>query len=95
MVQGDEFTPEGEGMIRETIPLAVSVTGSTGTTPIRDSTARGIFLAGIIEGLNLLARTTDLLSTKDIGEYMALATFLAFVLAGAFDRWIKPRLSSA
>ena len=65
------------------------VTGSGGATPVKDGTTRGILLAAIVEGLNVLSTSTGVLGANDAGDFMALAVLAAFVLGGLWDKFFK------
>ncbi len=86
---------ETEAMAEITPTLLARATGSTGSNPIQDSSARGIIAAIIIEGLNLLATKTDLLETGEVGDFAALVVLVAFVLGGAWDKFLKGRVLSS
>ena len=74
--------------IRNTI---TSITGSGGTAPFVEGSTRGIILAGIFEGLSLLAEKTSILAGSDVGDYGAVAILAAFVFGGLWDKFFKAR----
>ena len=82
--------------MRSAVPLSVRATGSTGGAPITDSTIRGVGAAGILTAMKwALERFVD---DFTVGDWDALAPFLmlvAFVVWGAFDKYIKPRIGSS
>ena len=73
-----------------TIKNAITnVTGSGGTSRFVEGSTRGVLLAGIFEGLNLLAQKTNLLEASEVADFGALAILAAFVLGGLWDKFFK------
>lgn len=66
-------------------------TGSTGTNPVQDSTVRGIIAAALGGVLAFLQIEFNLLSAAGVAALAPVIIFIAFALAGLWDRFGRPR----
>ena len=73
--------------------MLTRLTGSGGDTPIQDGTARGTIAAAATALLAFVNNKADWLTDADVITLAPVVVFLAFALAGAWDRYIKPRLA--
>lgn len=89
--------PEDQGLANvATVPASVRLTGSTGSASITDSAVRGVGAAGILTAIKWVLER--FVADFTVGDWDALAPFLmlvAFVLWGAFDKWVRPRIGSS
>jgi len=72
--------------------LVTRVTGSTGSA-IQDGTVRGIIAAALSGILAFLQIEFDLISANGVAALAPVILLVAFVLAGLWDRYGKPRLT--
>lgn len=68
-------------------------TGSTGTTPVQDGTARGIIAAALSGILAFLQIEFDLISANGVAALAPVVILCAFIAAGLWDRFGRPRLT--
>jgi hypothetical protein len=90
-----EFTPEGESMANLQVPKTARATGSTGINPVQDSGARGIIAAALGGILTFAQIEWELFSADGLAALIPVTLFLAFILGGLYDKFLKPHLPSS
>lgn len=71
-----------------------TVSGSTTDHPIQDGAFRASLLAVVLGLVNVAINRLNLELTEDeTAIAMTIAAWIALVLAGAWDKWVKPRLA--
>ena len=68
-----------------------TASGSTGNA-IRDGITRGAWLGAVNAFVAFTVLRWDWLTTEELALLEVPIQFIALVLAGSFDRYIKPRL---
>jgi len=68
-----------------------TASGSSGNA-IQDGLSRGAWLAAVDGALAFTVMRWDWLSVEELAQIIIPIHFFALVLAGAFDRYVKPRL---
>jgi hypothetical protein len=85
---------EEEAMAEVNPPAIARVTGSTGGNAIQDSGARAVIAAALGGILTFIQIEFDLLSADGVAALVPVTLFMAFILGGLYDKFLKPRLSS-
>lgn len=69
-----------------------TVTGSIGENPVNDGAKRGGLFTVAWVAINIFARKTGLLDSRDLGDISLALPFVCFFIAGLWDRFAKQRL---
>ena len=90
----NEAFAEVKALLNDPPPsLVTRATGSTGTNPVQDSTARGIIAAALSGVLVFLQIEFDLISANGVAALAPVVILCAFIAAGLWDRYGRPRLT--
>ena len=86
---------ETEAMAETTPPALARITGSTGLNPLTDSAARGLIAAALAGILAFVQSEWAPISDQGVNDLAPVILFVAFILGGLFDKFLKGRLLSS